>query len=73
MNHSLFKHFPFDEKFTLMSVFFTIKNNAAGNSLVVQWLGLRASTAWGMGSIPGWVTKIPQATRCGQKKKKERK
>ena len=35
-----------------------------GNSLVVQWLGFRASTAGGMGSNPGWGTRIPH----GQKK-----
>ena len=28
------------------------------NSLVVQWLGLQASTTGGMGLIPGWGTKI---------------
>ena len=39
------------------------------NSLVVQWLGLCASTAMGPGSIPGWGTKIPQAVQPGQKKK----
>ena len=42
-----------------------------GNSLAVQWLGLRASTAGGMGSIPGWGTKIPQAPRHGQKTKQK--
>ena len=31
------------------------------NSLAVQWLGLRVSTAGGTGSIPGW---IPQAVWC---------
>ena len=31
-----------------------------GNSLVVQWLGLLAFTAEGLGSIPGWRTKIPR-------------
>ena len=31
-----------------------------GNSLVVQWLGLCTFTAKGLGSIPGWGTKIPQ-------------
>ena len=36
-------------------------------NLVVQWLGLQASTAGGMSSIPGQGTKILQATRCGQK------
>ena len=33
----------------------------------VQWLGPHASTAGGTGSIPGWGTKIPQATQCGKK------
>ena len=33
----------------------------SGNSLVVQWLGLRAFSAEGQGSIPGQGTKIPQA------------
>ena len=36
---------------------------------MVQWLRLRASTAGGTGSIPGWGTKILHAARCGQKKK----
>ena len=37
---------------------------------MVQWLGFRTSTAGGPGSIPGQRTKILQAVRCGQKKKK---
>ena len=37
-----------------------------GNYLAAQWLGLQASTAGGMGSIPGWRTKIPQTVQCGQ-------
>ena len=41
-----------------------------GNSLVVQWLGLSTFTAEGLGSIPGQGTKIPQAARHGQGKKK---
>ena len=36
-----------------------------GNSLAVQWLGLRAFTAMGLGSIPGPGTKISQAMGCG--------
>ena len=40
-----------------------------GNSLVVQWLGLRASTAGGPDSIPGRGTKILQVAWCGQKNK----
>ena len=38
-----------------------------GNSLAVQWLGLGAFTAMGLGSIPGQGTKIPQAVQHGQK------
>ena len=34
-----------------------------GNSLGVQWLGLHASTAGGMGSIPGQGTKVPHAAQ----------
>ena len=37
-----------------------------GNSLTVQWLGLRASIAGGTGSIPGQGTKIPQAVQRGK-------
>ena len=29
--------------------------------MAVQWLGLYASSAGGIGLIPGWGTKIPQA------------
>ena len=39
-----------------------------GNSLVVQWLGLRTLTAKDLGLIPGWGTKMPQAVWHGQKK-----
>ena len=46
-------------------------NQLTGTSLVVQWLGLCASTTRGKGLIPGQGTKIPQATRSGQKKKKK--
>ena len=46
-----------------------------GTFLAVQWLRFCASNARGLGSIPGWGTKIPHAARCGQenikKKKKE--
>ena len=37
-----------------------------GDSPVVQWLGLHASTAEGLGVIPGWGTKIPQIKWQGQ-------
>ena len=38
-----------------------IIKNLLGNSLVVQWLGLHASIARSVGSIPGGGTKILQA------------
>ena len=38
------------------------------NFLVVQWLGLRSSTAGGMDSIPGQETKIPQGAQWQKKK-----
>ena len=40
-----------------------------GTSLVFQWLQFHASTAGGMGSIPGQGTEIPHATWCNQKLK----
>ena len=48
-----------------------IEVDNVGTSLAVQQLGLRALTAEGPGSIPGQGTKIPQAARPSQKKKKE--
>ena len=39
-------------------------------SLAVQWLGPGAFTAMALGSVPGWGSKILQATWCGQKRKK---
>ena len=39
---------------------------------MVQWLGLHAFAAKGAGLYPGWGTKIPLATLCGQKKKKRK-
>ena len=39
------------------------KESGLGTSLAVQWLGLRASTAGDVGSIPGRGTKIPQAVQ----------
>ena len=44
-----------------------------GNSLAVQWLGLCALTAEGLGSIPGWGTKIPHAAQRDQKKRRKKK
>ena len=42
------------------------KGKGCGTSLVVQWLGLHPSTTRGMGSIPGWGTKILHDARHGQ-------
>ena len=36
---------------------------------MVQWLGLHAFTAGGMGSIFGWGTRIPDATWSGRREK----
>ena len=35
-----------------------------------MWLRLQASAAGGPGSIPGWGTKIPQARKYSQRKRK---
>ena len=42
------------------------------NALVAQWLRLHASKAGHMGSIPGWVTKIPHAFMLGGVAKREK-
>ena len=41
------------------------------NSLAIQCLGLCALTAESLGLIPGWGTKIPQATWSGQPPQKQ--
>ena len=41
--------------------FYYIRKQTFGNSLAVQWLGLRASTAGGMGSFHGRGAKIPHS------------
>ena len=56
------KHWPFPHQDRQK------KKSRAGISLAVQWLGLCASTAGGVGSIPGQGTKIPHAAERGQKK-----
>ena len=40
------------------------REDNSGTSLVVQWLRLQVPEAEGMGLIPGWGTKIPQAAQC---------
>ena len=39
------------------------KNYNPRTSLAVQWFGLSVSNAGSAGSIPGWGTKIPNATQ----------
>ena len=39
-------------------------NSDLGNFPVSRWLRLGAFTAEGLGSIPGWGTKLPQAKQC---------
>ena len=43
-----------------------LTSDVDGTSLVIQWVRLYASTAGGMGLIPGWGTKIPHAMQCSQ-------
>ena len=38
---------------------------------MVQWLRLCTFTAGSLSLIRGWGTKIPQAVKCSQKKKKD--
>ena len=42
-----------------------------GNSLTVQCLGVHVFTAWGLGSIPGWGTKILHDTQSSQNEKQK--
>ena len=62
----------------LISLMYTLKKKKIqkkkdGASLVIQWLGLCASTAGGMGSVPGQGTGIPHTSKWGQKRKRKRK
>ena len=43
-----------------------------GNSLVVQWLGLHAFPAVGLGSIPGFLRELRFHKLCMWKKKKKK-
>ena len=53
-----------------MSTDCLFKDLIIGNSLVVQWLELQTFTTEGVGSVPDWGTKIPQAMQCSQNKTK---
>ena len=50
----------------MLGLIVSFKKFIIRNSLVVQWLGLCASTAGGMGSILGQGTKILQAVGCSK-------
>ena len=50
-----------------------LKIQAWGLPWTSQWLRLCTSTAGDADSIPGRGTKIPQATQCGQKTRKQNK
>ena len=56
----------------LYSMSSNLNINFRRTSLGVQWLRLHGSTAGGvgMGSLPGWGTKISPAAQHGQKKKR---
>ena len=53
-------------------MFNILKLVTVGTSRAVQWLRLCASTAGGMGSIPGWETKTPHVVWHGQNKNKNK-
>ena len=61
-------HLPFSFFIRIM-LWTKDKLSLLGTSLEVWWLRLWASNAGGMGSIPGWGTKIPYAVWHDQKKK----
>ena len=48
-----------------------IQNRYLGTSQVGQWLRHCSSSVGGMGSIPDWGTKTPQAMRHSQKNRKK--
>ena len=50
-----------------------LTSDVDGTSLVIQWVRLYASTAGGMGLIPGWGTKIPHAVALPKGKNKQAK
>ena len=50
-----------------------VKENVAGTSLVVPWLGVGAFTAVATGSVPGRGSKIPQVHAGHNHLKKKRK
>ena len=49
---------------------FTERRKLQGDFLAAQWLRLHASSGGGVGSVPGWETKILHAAWYSQKKRK---
>lgn len=52
------------ERLTIPTLFMRVAKpdeNSERDSLMVQWLGLGAFAAVGLGAVPGWGTKTPQA------------
>ena len=67
---SSFLFLPFSSPSFIFSFFFSFSHGVMWlyltlpiGCLAVQWLRLLTSTAGGMGSIPGWWTKIPHAMK----------
>lgn len=58
--------------FSLDCVFGVVFKVIAGTFLAVQWLGLCAFTDVGLGSIPGWETKISQTPVVWPKTKQDK-
>ena len=50
-----------------------LKRLLQGNSLAVQWLGLRVIAAEDVGSVSGWGTNVLWAVWRGQKEKRKKK
>ena len=72
--HRIVLSSPLDDYTTIfLFLFLQTFKLFAGNSLGVQWLGLHAYTAEGLGSIPGRGVKILRATWHGHQKKKKKK
>lgn len=57
------------EKFNWSFPIIFISRKYSRNPMVVQWIGLYTSTAEGVGSIPGWGTKILCAVGSQKKRK----
>lgn len=51
---------PLSNCFTTGNMTWITKKIKVGSSPAVQWLGLRASPAGGLRSVPGWGTKFVQ-------------